>query len=81
MGIAQNWRLRTQLRTQLYALVGEACDGCGNKIFPPRDICPFCAQEPQTSFKFSERGELFSHIIINNPTGGCEAAAESAGLT
>jgi len=76
MGIAQNWRLRSQL----YALVGEACDGCGKKIFPPRDVCPFCAQEPHTPFKFSERGELFSNIIIYNRTGGCEATAESACL-
>ena len=71
MGIAQNWRLRSQR----YALVGEVCDDCGNKIFPPRDVCPHCAQPAQTPFKFSGRGEVFSHTTVYNPPVGYEEFA------
>jgi uncharacterized OB-fold protein len=68
MGIAQDWRLRNQR----LALVGEVCHQCGNKIFPPRDVCPHCAQEARTPFQFSGRGEVFSHTTIFNPPAGFE---------
>jgi uncharacterized OB-fold protein len=68
MGIAQNWRVRNQR----YALVGEVCDDCGKKIFPPRDVCPYCTQPAQTPFQFSGRGEVFSHTTIYNPPTGYE---------
>jgi uncharacterized OB-fold protein len=68
MGIASNWRLRKQR----YALVGEVCPACGNKIFPPRDVCPHCAEEARTPFQFSGRGEIFSHTTIYNPPAGFE---------
>lgn len=71
MGIAQNWRLRKQR----YALVGEACNECGKKIFPPRDVCPYCAEEAQSPFQFSGRGEVFSHTTIYNPPAGYEEFA------
>ena len=71
MGIAQNWRLRNQR----YALVGEVCDDCGEKIFPPRDVCPHCAEPAQTPFQFSGRGEVFSHTTIYNPPVGYEQYA------
>jgi uncharacterized OB-fold protein len=34
--IPRHWRLKQQR----YALIGEECPHCGDKIFPPRDICP-----------------------------------------
>ena len=68
MGIAQNWRIKNQR----YSLVGEVCDDCGNKIFPPRDVCPHCAQPAQTPFQFSGRGEVFSHTTVYNPPVGYE---------
>lgn len=68
MNIARNWRLRSQR----YALMGEVCDDCGKKIFPPRDVCPYCTQEAQTPFQFSGRGEIFSHSTIYNPPAGYE---------
>jgi len=71
MGIAQNWRLRNQR----YALVGEVCNDCGSKIFPPRDVCPYCAQPAQTPFQFSGQGEVFSHTTIYNPPVGFEEFA------
>jgi uncharacterized OB-fold protein len=71
MGIAQNWRIRNQR----YSLVGEVCNDCGNKIFPPRDVCPYCAQPAQTPFQFSGRGEVFSHTTVYNPPVGYEEYA------
>jgi uncharacterized OB-fold protein len=71
MGIAQNWRLRNQR----YALVGEVCKDCGKKIFPPRDVCPYCTEPAQTPFQFSGRGEVFSHTTIYNPPVGYEQYA------
>ena len=71
MGIAQNWRLRDQR----YALVGEVCDDCGEKIFPPRDVCPYCAEKAQTPFQFSGRGEVFSYTTVYNPPAGYEEFA------
>ena len=32
------WRIRRQF----YALVGEMCNHCGAKLFPPHDACPEC---------------------------------------
>jgi uncharacterized OB-fold protein len=71
MGIAQNWRIRNQR----YALVGEVCDDCGKKIFPPRDVCPYCTQPAHTPFQFSGNGEIFSHTTVYNPPAGYEEYA------
>ena len=38
VSVPGSWRLQSQR----YRLVGEVCDHCGQKIFPPRDICPEC---------------------------------------
>jgi uncharacterized OB-fold protein len=37
-GPAKHWRLNAQR----YAMEGVTCLKCGNNIFPPRDICPYC---------------------------------------
>lgn len=38
---AQNWRLGPiRLR-----LIGEECERCGERIFPPRDLCPACREK------------------------------------
>jgi uncharacterized OB-fold protein len=71
MGIATDWRLRHQR----YALVGEVCDTCGKKIFPPRDVCPDCAREAQTHYRFSGRGEIYSHTTVYHPPAGFEEYA------
>lgn len=39
MHIAQNWRLNGQR----YALKGTKCENCQRAIFPPREVCPYCA--------------------------------------
>jgi len=36
MELSRHWRLQGIK----YELRGEKCGGCGDKIFPPRDICP-----------------------------------------
>ncbi len=60
MEIARHWRLRQQR----YALVGEICDNCGDKMFPPRDVCPNCAEHAKTPHRFSGKGEVYSFTTI-----------------
>ena len=31
-----------RLQPQRYSMVGEICNSCGAKLFPPRDVCPEC---------------------------------------
>lgn len=66
MEIPRHWRLQRQR----YNLVGEQCE-CGEKIFPPRDICPNCHQPGhQTEFKFSGKGEVYTHTTIYEAPAG-----------
>lgn len=70
--IARHWRLNSQR----YQLVGEICPRCSRKIFPPRDVCPYCADdEKQPDFKFSGRGEVYSYTTVHNPPEGYEESA------
>ena len=65
--IARHWRLKSQR----YQLVGEVCPNCNNKMFPPRDVCPECSDSSfQPDFKFSGRGEVYSHTTVHNPPQG-----------
>lgn len=68
--IARHWRLRKER----YRLIGEICQnyGCGEKIFPPRDICPHCKQLAFVEHKFSGKGEVCSYTIVNDPPKGSE---------
>lgn len=68
MSIARHWRLNNQR----YKLVGEVCTGCGSKIFPPRDVCPTCAQPAKTPFAFSGRGEVYSYATVYQAPAGFE---------
>lgn len=71
MSVPRNWRLRQQR----YRLVGEVCERCGEKIFPPRDVCPGCEAPAQTPFTFSGRGEIYSYSTVYHPPEGFEAFA------
>ncbi len=71
MSIPGNWRLQQQR----YRLVGEVCEKCGARIFPPRDVCPECEAPAQTPFVFSGRGEVYSYSTIYNPPRGFEEFA------
>jgi len=71
MEIPRHWRLKQQR----YALVGEVCQHCDEKIFPPRDVCPHCGNEAQTTFKFGGKGTIYSFTHITEPPAGFEEAA------
>ena len=71
MDIPRHWRLRKQR----YALVGEICEHCDTKVFPPRDICPECGEEAKTQFQFSGRGEVYSHTMVYDAPQGYEGQA------
>ena len=68
MSIPRNWRLQQQR----YRLVGEVCEKCGVKIFPPRDVCPECEAPAKTPFTFSGRGEVYSYSTVYHPPRGFE---------
>jgi uncharacterized OB-fold protein len=71
MDIPRHWRLKKQR----YALVGEVCDHCNAKLFPPRDICPECGEEAKTLFQFSGKGEVYSYTTVYDaPEGYAEQA-------
>lgn len=66
METPRHWRLSQQR----YALVGEVCDGCGAKLFPPRDVCPACEAPAKTPYTFSGRGQVYSFTRVQEaPTG------------
>jgi uncharacterized OB-fold protein len=71
MEIPRYWRLRNQR----YALVGEVCNKCGAKLFPPRDVCPECSKPAQDPFTFSGRGEVYSYSTIYQAPKGFEEFA------
>jgi uncharacterized protein len=60
MSIPRNWRTRQQR----YSLRAEVCNECGNTIFPPRDVCPFCAEQKQSWTNLSGRGEVYSFTTM-----------------
>ncbi|MCW5878616.1 MAG: Zn-ribbon domain-containing OB-fold protein [Anaerolineales bacterium] len=71
MDIPRHWRLKKQR----YALVGEVCEHCDAKLFPPRDICPECGEEAKTLFQFSGKGEVYSYTTVYDaPQGYAEQA-------
>lgn len=68
MEVSRHWRLKQQR----YALVGEVCPHCQNKIFPPRDICPECGHEARETYQFSGRGEVYSFTTVRTAPAGFE---------
>ena len=62
MSIPRNWRTRQQR----YSLRAEVCNECGNTIFPPRDVCPYCAEQKQSWTNLSGRGEVYSYTTMYN---------------
>ena len=66
MQIARHWRTRQQR----YALVGEVCERCESRIFPPRDICPECEAPAKTPYTFSGLGEVYSYSTVHDAPEG-----------
>ena len=71
MEVPRHWRLKKQR----YALVGEVCPHCDSKIFPPRDVCPYCGGEAKTQFAFSGRGQVYSFTKMKSAPAGFEQTA------
>lgn len=68
MDIPRHWRLRKQR----YGLVGEVCEHCDAKVFPPRDVCPSCGEEAKTLYTFSGKGEVYSYTTVYEAPAGFE---------
>lgn len=66
MSVARTWRTRRQR----YSLIGERCDHCHNAIFPPRDVCPYCAEPAQTQMALSGRGTVYSYTTVYDAPAG-----------
>jgi uncharacterized OB-fold protein len=71
MEISRNWRLQKQR----YGLIGEVCDTCEHKIFPPRDICPHCAETAKQQYQFSGTGKVYSYTTVYDAPKGFEEFA------
>ncbi len=71
MELPRHWRLQNQR----YGLVGEVCDQCGVKLFPPRDVCPSCAEPAHEQYTFSGRGQVYSHSTVYSAPAGYEEYA------
>lgn len=66
MEVSRHWRLQQQR----YSLIGETCDTCGTKLFPPRDVCLECKAPAYELYTFTGVGTVFSYTTIYNaPTG------------
>ena len=68
MEVPRHWRLKQQR----YALVGEVCPHCEKKIFPPRDVCPYCGGEAKTQYAFSGKGKVYSYTVMYDAPAGYE---------
>jgi uncharacterized OB-fold protein len=71
MELSRHWRLHNQR----YSLVGEECDKCGAKLFPPRDVCPECSKPAKELYTFSGKGEVYSFSTVLNAPAGFEEYA------
>ncbi len=71
MEVSRHWRLQEQR----YKLVGETCDTCGVKLFPPRDVCLECEAPAKELFTFTGLGEIFSYTTIYDAPAGFENTA------
>jgi len=74
MQIPRYWRLSQQR----YGLVGEVCESCGERLFPPRDVCPVCQQPASKPFTFSGRGKVYSYSVVRRAPEGYEEFAPYA---
>jgi len=71
MELSRHWRLQKQR----YGLVGETCDQCGVKLFPPRDVCLVCEAPAQELYTFTGLGEVYSYTTIYDAPAGFEQYA------
>jgi len=48
------------------------CESCGEKLFPPRDVCPVCQRPASKPFTFSGRGNVYSYSVMRRAPEGFE---------
>ncbi len=66
MEVSRHWRLQEQR----YTLIGETCESCGTKLFPPRDVCLECKAPAYELYTFTGIGTVYSYTTVYNaPTG------------
>lgn len=53
------WRLKSQ-RYQLY---GSRCPDCQQVSFPPREVCPLCAQQTEQPFSLASDNEVTQEAL------------------
>ncbi len=68
MEVSRHWRLQEQR----YKLVGETCEHCGTKLFPPRDVCLECEKPAYELYTFEGVGEVYSYTTIYDAPAGFE---------
>ncbi len=71
MQVSTHWRLQEQR----YKLVGETCEHCNSKLFPPRDVCLVCEAPAQELFTFTGLGEIYSYSTVYDAPAGFEQNA------
>ncbi|MBK8903160.1 MAG: Zn-ribbon domain-containing OB-fold protein [Anaerolineaceae bacterium] len=71
MEVSRHWRLQEQR----YKLVGETCESCGVKLFPPRDVCLECQAPAYELYTFTGLGEIYSFTTIYDAPAGFEHSA------
>ena len=54
--IARHWRLNAQR----YRLIGQLCPDCNQKLFPPRPVCPYCAETVEPALPWMIEDVTFS---------------------
>ena len=68
MEVSRHWRLKEQR----YNLVGETCENCGVKLFPPRDVCIECQTPAQELYTFTGLGTIYSYSTVYEIPAGFE---------
>jgi uncharacterized OB-fold protein len=53
-------------------MVGEECNTCGAKLFPPRDVCPECSKPAYEPYTFSGNGKVYSYSTVYQAPAGYE---------
>ena len=59
-----------RLRAAYSRLEGQRCQGCAALQFPPRLSCRRCGRAALEPFRFSGRGQVFSHAKVATPPAG-----------
>jgi len=46
-------------------LMGTECSECGQRVFPPTDVCPGCMSESVRPLALSRSGTLYSYSVVH----------------